>query len=112
MLQSLQEESHKAQVQKSEALSRLQTVDSSKQGLEEKVTELQRTNTQLQVCLPSQEYVSIFHTKQWFMCVQVELAGERHRAEDQVSRLEVELEALKERLQERAESQVYGVVCV
>ena len=63
VLQSLQEESHKAQVQKSEALSRLQTVDSSKQGLEEKVTELQRTNTQLQVCLLSQEYVSIFHTK-------------------------------------------------
>ena len=46
----------------------------------------------------------------WFVCVQVELAGERHRAEDQVSRLEAELEALKERLQERAESQVYGVV--
>ena len=49
MLQSLQEESHKAQQQKSEALSQLQAIDSSKQGLEEKVTELQRTNTQLQV---------------------------------------------------------------
>ena len=46
------------------------------------------------------------------MCVQVELAGERHRAEDQVSRLEAELEALKERLQERAESQVHDVMCV
>ena len=46
------------------------------------------------------------------VCVQVELAGERHRAEDQASRLEAEVEALKERLQERAESQVYGVVCV
>lgn len=51
MLQSLQEESHKAQQQKFEALSQLQTIDSTKQGLEEKLTELQRTNTQLQVCL-------------------------------------------------------------
>ena len=44
--------------------------------------------------------------------VQVELAGERHRAEDHVSRLEAEVETLKERLQERTESQVCGVVCV
>lgn len=51
MLQSLQEESHKAQQQKFEALSQLQTIDSTKQGLEEKLTELQQTNTQLQVCL-------------------------------------------------------------
>ena len=51
MLQSLREESHKAQQQKFEALSQLQTIDSTKQGLEEKLTELQQTNTQLQVCL-------------------------------------------------------------
>lgn len=44
------------------------------------------------------------------MYVQVELAGERHRAEDHVSRLEAEVETLKERLQERTESQVCGVI--
>ena len=54
MFQALQEESSRTQQQKSEVLSQLQVMDSSKQGLEERLTEMQRTNAQLQVPLPCQ----------------------------------------------------------
>ena len=55
MFQSLQEESRRAQEQKTDVLSQLQAADASKHGMEEKLAELHRLNMQLQVSPPSHD---------------------------------------------------------
>ncbi len=49
MFQDLQEESKKAQEQRMEFLTQLHSADSSRQALEERLADLQKQNTQLQV---------------------------------------------------------------
>ena len=93
MFQSLQSESKKAEDQKSSFISKLQAADTTKQAMEQRIAELTKVNTQLEV----------------------QMTADRQRAEDNVNRLEAEIEGLKERLQDKCQKQVtciYTCVCV
>ena len=57
MFQSMQEEFHWAQKQNTDILSRLQAADTGKHSLQEKLVELDKLNTQLQVSPPSHDPV-------------------------------------------------------
>lgn len=65
-------------------MSKLQSADSNKQDLESRLNEMMRANAQLKL----------------------EVSTERQKYEDIVSRLESELENVKERVQEKSERQV------
>lgn len=84
MFQSLQDESKKAEEQKSSFINQLQVADMTKHSLEEKIAELTKLNTQLEV----------------------QMATEKQKLEDKVSGLEAEIESLKEKLVEKCQKQV------
>ena len=84
MFQSLQDESKKAEEQKSSFINRLQAADTTKHSLEEKIAELTKINTQLEV----------------------QMATDKQKSEDKVSHLEAEIESLKEKLVEKCQKQV------
>ena len=84
MFQSLQDESKKAEEQKSSFINQLQAADMTKRSLEEKIAELTKLNTHLEV----------------------QMATEKQKLEDKVGHLEAEIESLKEKLMEKCQKQV------
>ena len=84
MFQSLQDESKKAEEQKCSFINQLQAADMTKHSLKEKIAELTKLNTQLEV----------------------QMATEKQKLEDKVSCLEAEIESLKEKLVEKCQKQV------
>ena len=84
LFQNLQDESKRAEEQKSTFISRLQVADTTKQGLEQKVSDLIRTKSQLEA----------------------QLATEKRNCEDSIGRLEMEIDNLKKRLLEKCDAQV------
>ena len=80
----MQDESKKAEDQKSAFLNRLQAADTTKQSLEQKMSEMIKIRAQLEA----------------------QIAADKQRSEDSVTRLETEIESLKARLMEKCQSQV------